>query len=74
MAVLQLNPVGMQSTTEGYVSSITIYSNGAPVVFTPDGNNQIGTGTAVSPAAATRLVGGMGNVGVHGQAIKLVTG
>jgi hypothetical protein len=76
MAILQLNPVGMQSTDEGYISSITIRSAGGNVVFTPDGNNQIGTGTQVSPQAATRITGGLGAQigGTMGQAIKLVQG
>jgi hypothetical protein len=70
MAVIQLNPIGMQSTDEGYISSISIRSAGGTVVLNPDGNNQV----TCSAQAATRLVGGTGNVGVHGQAIKLVTG
>jgi hypothetical protein len=71
MAVIQLNPVGLQSTDEGYISSITIRSSGSPAVLTPDGNNQV----TMSAQAATRLIGGQGNGGQNqGQNIKLVTG
>ena len=76
MAVLQLNPVGLLSTDEGYISSISFRSAGGTVVYTPDGNNQIGaTGNQISALAATRIVGGQGNGGQNcGQSIKLVTG
>jgi hypothetical protein len=77
MAILQLNPVGMQSTDEGYISSITFRSAGGSLTYTPDANNQIGvTGNAVSPQSATRLTGGQGAQlgGTMGTAIKLVTG
>lgn len=76
MATLQLNPVGMLATDEGYVSSISFRSAGGTVVYTPDGNNQIGeTGNAISALAATRFAGGQGNGGQNsGQAIKLVHG
>jgi len=71
MAVIQLNPVGMQPTDEGYISSISIRSAGGTQVLTPDGNNQV----TMSAQAATRLTGGMAaQLGSYGQAIKLVTG
>ena len=71
MAVLQLNPVGLQTTDEGYISSISVRSAGGTVVLTPDGNNQV----VCSALAATRLTGGQGSqLGHYGQAIKLVTG
>lgn len=71
MAVIQLNPVGLQSTTPGYISSVTIYTGGAAQVLVPDGNNQI----TVDALCATRLVGGQGAVtGSPGQGLKLVTG
>ena len=71
MAVIQLNPVGLQSTDPGYISSITIRTGGSPTVLTPDGNGQITT----DALCATRLVGGSGVGGQNsGQQIKLVTG
>lgn len=80
MAVIQLNPVGLGTTDNGYISSITVYYNGQINVLTPsvltDGTygqvSLTGTGAA---QATTRLVGGVGNVmGAGSQAIKLVTG
>lgn len=72
MAVIQLNPPGLQSTDEGYISSVSIRSAGSTAVLTPDGNNQI----TMSALAATRLVGGqgVGGNGNQGQQIRLVTG
>ena len=72
MAVIQLNPPGMQATDEGYISSVSIRSAGGTAVLTPDGNNQI----SMSAQAATRLVGGQGQGGngTPGQQIRLVTG
>ena len=68
-SVLQLNPLGMPSNQDGYVSSITICVNGSPVVFTPDGNGQIGaTGNVLSDTAAGRLAKG------QNTEIVLVTG
>lgn len=73
-ACLQLNPVGMLATDEGYISSISIRSAGGTVVYTPDGNNQIGeTGNQMSAQVITRFVGGQGCGGQnYGQTIKLV--
>lgn len=72
MAVIQLNPPGLTSSTPGYISSITIYTGGSASVLTPDGNNQI----TVDALCATRLVGGQGcgGNGNPGQQIRLVTG
>ena len=72
MAIIQLNPPGLATTDEGYISSITVRTAGAPTVLTPDGNNQI----SMSALAATRLVGGQGQGGNGnpGQQIRLVTG
>lgn len=75
MSVLQLNPVGMLSTDDGYISSISVRYNGAANVLTPDGNNQITLPNATTGAiaAANRLVGGaMNNRGPGGQGISLV--
>ena len=75
MAALQLNPVGMLSTDEGYISSISIRSAGGTVVFTPDANNAIGIATALSALAATRICGGAGASNFNGgTAIKLING
>ncbi len=75
MAVIQLNPVGMLSTDEGYISSISVRNAGGTIVYTPDGSNQIGaTGNAVGAAMYTRFAGGQGNGGGNqGQNIKVVS-
>lgn len=75
MAAVQLNPVGLLSTDEGYIASILIRSGGSNVAYSPDANNAIGIATALSAQAATRLVGGQGvNAGSQGQGIKLING
>lgn len=52
MAVIQVNTPGMASTDPGYISSITIYTSGAPTVLVPDAN----TGqVTVNAAAASKL-------------------
>jgi hypothetical protein len=52
MAVIQINPPGLASTAEGYVSSITVYTGGSATVLTPDAT----TGqVTVSAAAATQM-------------------
>ena len=51
MPSVRINPVGMTSTTEGYCSSVTVYTNGSPTVLTPDANGVI----VVSATAATNL-------------------
>jgi len=76
MTVLQLNPVGMAATDNGYISSITVRYNGANNVLTPDGNNQITLPNATTGAiaAANRLLGGPGNIRTAGgQGIGLVS-
>ena len=72
MAVVQVNPLGLQSTDPGFISSITIRTGGSAQVLVPDGNGQI----TVDSQAATRLVGGNGGggPGVRGQQMFLVTG
>ena len=71
MAVIQLNPPGLQSTDPGYISSITIRTGGSATVLAPDGNGQI----TVDATCANRLVGGPYCGGQPaGQQIKLVTG
>lgn len=71
MAIIQLNPVGMQSTDEGYISSVTVRTGGSAQVLTPDGTGKI----TCSAQAATRLVGGPGHLqGPQGQGLKLVQG
>jgi len=53
MPVIQVNPAGMASTTEGYISSITIRTGGSATVLTPDST----TGqVTVSALAATHLL------------------
>lgn len=53
MAVVQVNPPGMASTDEGYISSITVRTGGGDSVLTP--NSTTGQVT-VSALAATALV------------------
>ena len=53
MAVVQVNPPGMASTDEGYISSITVRTGGSASALTPNATTgQI----TVSAAAATQLV------------------
>jgi len=74
MPVLQLNPVNLTSTDEGYISSITIRSGGSTTVYTPDANEQIGVASALAAAAANRIAGGEGNMGnPGGTGIKLLS-
>ena len=76
MTVLQLNPVGLAATDNGYISSITVRYNGADNVLTPDGSNQITLPNATTGAiaAANRLLGGPGNIpGAGSQGIRLVS-
>ena len=51
MAVIQVNPPGMVSTDEGYISSITIRTGGGSSVLTPDSTT--GQVTVASAAAST---------------------
>lgn len=52
MAVIQVNTPGITSTELGYISSITIFSNGVATVLVPD----VTTGqVTVGPVAATKL-------------------
>lgn len=53
MALVQVNPPGMQSTDPGYISSITIRTGGSATVLTP--NATTGQVTVDAPAA-TALV------------------
>lgn len=53
MAIIQVNPPGLPSTAEGFISSITIRTGGSNVVLTPNAT----TGQVVCSAqAATQLV------------------
>lgn len=85
MTVLQLNPPGMATTDDGYISSITVRYNGADNVLTPDvtayvpptavtrGQITLPNATTGAIAAANRLIGGAGNHrGPGGQGISLV--
>jgi hypothetical protein len=71
MSTLQLNPVGMPATAaaaialgmsataaEGYISSITIYTGGAPVVLTPAIIAGSPERITVSNAALSNLISG----------------
>lgn len=49
MAVVQVNFPGMEPTDPGYISSITVYSEGADVELTPDPvTGQVSLDAAVS--------------------------
>lgn len=53
MAVVQVNPPGLPSTAEGYISSITVRTGGSATVLTPNAT----TGqVTMSELAATQLV------------------
>ena len=67
MALLQVNPPGMVSTDEGYISSITIRTGGSATVLTPDST----TGqVTVAAAAISKIVDNVAKT----QCMKLVTG
>jgi hypothetical protein len=67
MAVLQVNPPGMSSTAEGYISSITIRTGGVDSALVPNAN----TGQVTIAAAAISNI--VANVS-KAQCMKLVTG
>lgn len=76
MTVLQLNPVGMASTDDGYISSITVRYNSTTNVLTPDGSNQITLPNATTGAiaAANRILGGSMSIrGPGGTGISFVS-
>lgn len=77
MTILQLNPIGMLSTDNGFISSITVRYNSTTNVLTPDGNNQITLPNATAGAiqAADRLTGASAgiNPGPGGTAIRFVS-
>ena len=53
MAIVRVNPLGMASTAEGYISSITVYTGGSATALVP---NAVTGQITVSAAAATQLV------------------
>lgn len=53
MSVVQVNFPGMAPTDPGYISSITVYSEGEAVELTPD---PVTGQVILDAAAATRLV------------------
>ena len=67
MAVLQVNPPGMQSTDPGYISSITIRTGGSATVLTP--NATTGQVTTDAPSISA-IVNNINN----NQCMKLITG
>ena len=53
MAIVQINPPGLTSTSPGYISSITIYTGGTATALVPNAT----TGQVdVDELAATQLV------------------
>ena len=74
-AKIKVNPAGLASTDNGYISSITVRYNGADNALTPDGSGDISIDVSLTGAnaAVTRLVGGQGGVaGPSGQRFVLV--
>lgn len=64
MAIIQVNPPGMATTDEGYISSITVRTGGSATALVPNASTgQI----TVSAAAATQLV-------QKYERLKLITG
>ena len=53
MAIVQINPPGLSTTSEGYISSITVYTGGSATALVP--NTTTGQITC-SAAAATQIV------------------
>jgi len=71
MATVLLNNAGTGSSQEGYISSITVMTNGSPTVLTPDANGFI----YVTPQAANVLVGASRSGGAaYGDPLSLVAG
>lgn len=67
MALLQVNPPGMASTDEGYISSITVRTGGGDSALVPNATTgQI----TVSEAAISKIVSNVAKT----QCMKLVTG
>lgn len=56
MSTMQLNPMGMLSTTEGYISSISIRTGGGVSVLTPTTILGVAERIAVSNEAMTNLI------------------
>lgn len=54
MAIVQVNPPGMQSTDEGYVSSITVRTAGGASVLTPNASTGQVTCSALAATALTK--------------------
>lgn len=67
MAIVQVNPPGLASTAEGYVSSITVRTGGSDSVLTPSTSASTYGQVTVSAAAATRLIS-------NNQQFKLISG
>ena len=65
MAVIQVNPPGLSTTSEGYISSITIYTGGSATALVP--NTTTGQVTC-SAAAATQIVA------VSNKQLQLISG
>lgn len=70
-ALIQLNPLGMLATEDGYISSIDIRASGAVITLTPDASNQVGAGVLLPNTVVTRLCEGFGSKSLK---ICLVTG
>jgi hypothetical protein len=73
MAIIQLNPTGMLPIEEGYITSVTVRSNGKEETLVPD---PLTGQVACSPQAALRLIGGSQAAagGPGGRGIKLIQG
>ena len=85
---LQVNPIGIKSTDDGYITSIVVVVGGTARTYTPsatlDGSNVLTAGgvietagdtTVLSAAAGARLVGGANMIGANrGQGFSIVQG
>ncbi len=66
MAVVRVNPVGMTASDEGFITAMTVVTNGSPAVLSTTDLGTLGT-IEVSALAATSLV-------QDTKQFKLVTG
>jgi hypothetical protein len=66
MAIVQVNPVGLTSSDEGFITAMTIVTAGAPAVMSTTQLGTLGTIT-ISALAATQVV-------QDPQQFKLVSG
>lgn len=74
-AKINVNPAGLGSSDNGYISAITVRYNSADNALTPDGSGNISIDVSLpgANAAVTRLLGGPGGIGgPGGQRFSLI--